>query len=1793
MEINNILHKVLEGSFSPKEGAKLLKKMGYKTLKGIKSEPPKERKVTNDKEVIVNTSGASLSKLMKEIENQVAEILSVNSKDIDRSTNFINLGLDSVMIMELTETLAEQLNVDLYPTLLFEEQNITEVATYLLKHHKKAVLSFLDITEEEINTVKVHEQKENFYKSQVVTALTSKPIEKIRVEQKESSNDDDIAIIGMGAILPEAKTIDEFWENLLAEKNSINNPPKDREQSLKFGWNKEQLPKGGFIEDIYDFDPMFFKLSPREVEYMDPQQRLLLKVVWNAFEDAAYDISRIDTQKIGLFIGVSTSDFLELMLAQNTPINAHSATGSIHSILANRISYLFNFGGPSEVVDTACSSALVALNRAVMSLEQGECEIAVVAGVNALLTGRLFNSFGQAGMLSKDEQCKTFDEDADGYVRGEGAGCIILKKKTKAITDRDPIRAYIKNVVVNHGGRSNSLTAPNVKSQIALYKRAYQEKGINPLALGYIEAQGTGTKLGDSIEVTAATKAITEMSADQVTGQEQIFIGSAKTNIGHLEAASGIVSIIKAALILENEIIPKTLNIKQKSSYLRLEENPIKIAEQQYKWNAVFEGNHKKNLIGVSAFGFGGTNAHAVLKKQLEKAVSTVTTEREVIVLSSREQQSLRQNAALLKQYIVKNQENIVLQDIAYTLQIGRKQMETRTAFVVSSIDELIAELECIASESNKAQQLYTILDFPEETLFDNEAPCINFCLDLIQKGKLELLLQKWIIGEPVPFSKIFTSGNRKRIHLPGYYFKNQSYYLPGTENTPAIKTFEETSKIAKTVKKDVITIIECIDKVKTIIAETVKVPVEEIGAQVTFTNLGLDSVLGVECIEKINEAFAIDLAPIIIYDYVNIHQLSKYILKEELKVEEVETTAQKNDDIIQEYSEDELLEGIAVVGMSGKFPGADTLDEFWENLTSATNTVTPVPLHRWDSKKHYDDTLATPNSTNSKWGGFIKDIDKFDPSFFKISPREAIAMDPQQRLFLMEAWKALEDAGYSNKYLNGKQAGVFVGVSDNVSGYKRILKEEGVHTSASTFIGNSSSILSARIAYHLNLKGPALAIDTACSSSLVALHLAMESIQNGTSDIALAGGVCTLTTEDFHVDSGQARMLSPTGLCKAFDTNADGFVPAEGVGVIVLKKLKEALKDGDRVHAVLIASDMNQDGTGNGITAPSSLSQQQLIEKVLDKAQCTADAIGYVEAHGSGTSLGDPIEINALTNAYRKHTETTNYCHIGSVKSNIGHTLTAAGIAGILKTILALKHKTIPPTLHVNEKNKHIQWEQTPFIVNTQNVVWNSSRERIGAVSSFGFSGTNVHVLIKEAPIVTNKLQKGIHKTHILCFAAKTKKALKSYIKTITKYIDENAIKIEDLAYMLSTRSSHFGYRYSLIATTIDEVKQQLNKFKPDSNNEDRISFTVLSEVLFTEEQHEVYTNAITNLEDNRKESLETLTGLYHQGYSIDWEKVYSAQEYNFLETPKPQMDLKSYWPFEIKKETEKEIITKSLKPESYFAIQPLAKEENTFTISFFDKNDVIVDHKVKGKSVLPGVSYIEILLQTIKFKGFDKNSITVRNMEWMRPLMFEDRQQELFLKFKGSTFIFYQVHEQRTIVYASGSIEKTDLNTSIRIKKYAIESIKKQSTTIHEDNIYTELKAVGLTYGQAFNGVEKIWQNGQWALSKIDKKIENSTINNYTINPAILDSALHGVFKLLNSDTLEVNETPIPIKINKIQLFDTIDTSIYSYIKEIQHEGEKNYRFNLILLKENGQVLAVIEGLELQASKLANFYN
>nr|RNJ65933.1 MAG: polyketide synthase [Leptolyngbya sp. IPPAS B-1204] len=516
-------------------------------------------------------------------------------------------------------------------------------------------------------------------------------------------------------------------------------------------------------------------------------------------------------------------------------------------------------------------------------------------------------------------------------------------------------------------------------------------------------------------------------------------------------------------------------------------------------------------------------------------------------------------------------------------------------------------------------------------------------------------------------------------------------------------------------------------------------------------------------------------------------------------------------------------MEPIAVIGIGCRFPGAHDPQSFWQLLCQGGDAITEVPPDRWDIDQFYDPTPGRPGKMNTRWGGFLDQVDQFDRQFFGISPREAVSMDPQQRLLLEVAWEALERAGQVVEQLAGSNTGVFVGISS--SDYRQIFQGEYDCLDPYMSTGNAFSIAANRLSYLLNLQGPSLAVDTACSSSLVAVHLACQSLRSGESNLALAGGVNLILAPEVTIVLSQAQMMASDGRCRTFDAAANGYVRGEGCGVIVLKRLTDAQRDGDRILALIRGSAINQDGRSNGLTAPNGLSQQSLLRQALANAAVSPDQISYVELHGTGTTLGDPIEAEALGAVLGQGRTTAQRCAVGSVKTNIGHLEAAAGIAGLIKVVLALQYRQLPPSLHFQSANPYIPLDRLPLKVQQTLEEW-TSNPCLAGVSSFGFGGTNAHVILQAAPADANlrptdttainpATNPATELAYVLPFSARSPEALRSLAQSYQTFLTTHTeVNFEQICFTASTKRSHHDYRLALVCRDRNQACVQLQTF-------------------------------------------------------------------------------------------------------------------------------------------------------------------------------------------------------------------------------------------------------------------------------------------------------------------------------------------------------------------------------------------
>lgn len=596
----------------------------------------------------------------------------------------------------------------------------------------------------------------------------------------------------------------------------------------------------------------------------------------------------------------------------------------------------------------------------------------------------------------------------------------------------------------------------------------------------------------------------------------------------------------------------------------------------------------------------------------------------------------------------------------------------------------------------------------------------------------------------------------------------------------------------------------------------------DTVGIHDNFFDLGGNSLLMIQVHKKLVKGLSLNFPVVALFQYPNIYKLAQYLSRSPTE------SAQKKQRqrVIQLYDN----ESVAIIGLAGQFPGAKNIETFWQNLRDGVESITVFA----DEELEPADPAWMNNPSYVKAGAILADIDKFDAAFFGYSPREAENMDPQQRIFLECAWQALEDAGYDPQRYEGT-VGIYAGEGMNTYLINNVCPSRDYTNNRSFLetvgdvqmtIGQASDFLSTRVSYKLNLTGPSVNIQTACSTSLVAVHKASLSLLAGECDMALAGGVAIRVPQKTGYLHEAGAIFSPDGHCRAFDARAQGTVFGNGCGIVVLKRLTDAIAGRDNIYAVIKGSAINNDGSAKvDFAAPSVEGQAAVISEALATAGIAAHTIDYVETHGTGTPLGDPVEIAGLTQAFRQTTQANGFCALGSVKTNVGHLANAAGVVGLIKTVLSLKHQLIPPSLHFEKPNPQIDFANSPFFVNTQLRDWqktNGTPRRAG-VSSLGMGGTNVHVILEEAPETFNRenLQTGgelsERPTHILTLSAKTEPVLQELAKRYVTYLQANPEpQLADIGFTANTGRKHFEQRLAIVATSKTQLQQQLATFSP-----------------------------------------------------------------------------------------------------------------------------------------------------------------------------------------------------------------------------------------------------------------------------------------------------------------------------------------------------------------------------------------
>lgn len=1054
---------------------------------------------------------------------------------------------------------------------------------------------------------------------------------------------------------------------------------------------------------------------------------------------------------------------------------------------------------------------------------------------------------------------------------------------------------------------------------------------------------------------------------------------------------------------------------------------------------------------------------------------------------------------------------------------------------------------------------------------------------------------------------------------------------------------------------------------IQSIIAGLLHVDKAEVPLDVNFMKLGLDSNNMMEAVKNI-EASGVKLYATLFFEYQNINELVKYLYDEHgeklanyfgqspassansqatvpaMNENSPGTTRQQRTpkELLgttgkKSFDQEEEHRDIAVIGMYGYLPQSRNLDEFWRHIEASDDLVSEIPLSHWDYRPWFDTDPEIPNRTYSKWGSFIDDVDKFDPTFFEISPKYAEWMDPQLRLLLQSAYKTFEDAGLV-KQIRGSNTSVYVGSCFHEY-WDEVVRAQTPIVDYQYWSQVMSS-LSGTVSYTFDLQGASVPLDNACASSLSALHLGVQSILSGESEMSFVGGLNLLLSPLHYVHFSKLHALSPHGRCYTFDERADGYVPGEGVVSVLLKRLDRAIQDGDNIHAVIKGTAANHTGRSNNSTSPRPELQTKLLQAAWEKAQINPEDISYVDAHGTGTKLGDPIEVNALKRAFKKYTDKRHFCTIGSTKAHMGHLEGAAGLASVIKVILMMKNKKIPKMPHFEKINPLIELDNSPFTINTELVDWKSrdGKKLLAGVSSFGITGNNAHAVIEEyipenfripgGGIVVNS------STPVMIpLSAQKPDRLREQAQNLLSFIQKNRemnsqgesqssqINLADLAYTLQVGREEMKERLGLIVNSPKELEEKLQSFL-DGKRDVRNLF--LGQV----KQNQEILSIFIGDEDHQK-ALETwmlkgkygkLLNLWVKGFTFDWNKGYGENKPRRISAPTypfakdrcwvenlglPPMNLPSI-----------DFVKSGIKRH----LHPLLQEntsvlsEQRFSSTFTGDEFFLRDHIVQGKRVLPGVIYLEMAYEAVvRAKNNSqqdiKNNIQLKNVIWAKPIIV-DTPQEVHISLHpqdrendSSPIINYEVYTENPNVTGERIVHCQGMATLTPSQKFQTlnlasvrEKFKQNSISPRECD--TLFEAMGFTFGPAHKGIEVIYvRDNEEAIPEVFAKVNLpscvlDTQNQFTLHPSTLDASLQALIAGINIKG-QHKQPMLPFVLESIEVIDKCPNAVWVCARLVPQKGKAQsgsgriQKFDVDIYDENGKMCVKMQGFTSQVLK------
>lgn len=926
----------------------------------------------------------------------------------------------------------------------------------------------------------------------------------------------------------------------------------------------------------------------------------------------------------------------------------------------------------------------------------------------------------------------------------------------------------------------------------------------------------------------------------------------------------------------------------------------------------------------------------------------------------------------------------------------------------------------------------------------------------------------------------------------------------------------------------------------------------------------------------------------------INLRDLTKTIIKEQSNRREAfEAIASKD---------------IAIIGIACRIASSNNKDEYWQILKRGEDCIRELPKNRQKMNEPFLKARGNDLQEDGYFrGGFLQEIDKFDFELFNISPLEANLMSPHQRNFLETALSAIEDAGYGGKRIAGSKTGVFLGHStDFTVSYKEFIETLNPSLAGLAISGNLNSVIASRICYLLDLKGPSMVVDTACSSALVAVHMACLSLRKRECSMALAGAVTIdlLPLKSIKSKEDELGTTSPDGITRAFDDDAQGMGPGEGVGALLLKPLSKALEDGDNIYAIIKGSAINQDGNSVNLTAPNPAAQAEVIVKAWQEAGINPETITYIEAHGTGTELGDPIEIDGIEKAFNRYTNRKQFCGIGSVKTNVGHLDHSAGLAGLFKAVLALKNKEIPPSLHFRRPNKKISFEDTPIYVNDIHREWKASETpRRCGVSSFGLSGTNCHVVLEEAPEAeTRSSEVPGGRAHVLALSAKSREGILELIWQYQLFFErQKDIDLNNVCYTANTGRGHYNCRLAIIFKDLNELLIKLEKsavleksvlvhhgilygehkiISEKQGSREIGEITQSQQINDTKQANKDLNEYLQESDNINVEMMYKICEKYVSGSDIEWGLLYKDTNYKRVSLPGYPFLGKSCW-VEAGSESMANKLPRHKEIEHPLLERCIADSfDQIIYSSVFDVNNywILNEHKVAGAFVVPGTTYLEMVTEILRlhYSGWDFH---LKDVVFISPLALNEKETvEVHSVIKNEP-------DGLAFTIASKPVHGNDWNThaegKVRLLVHKDEGrldIENRKQTYREGTLETfeYEQGKGIETGPRWKCVQKTYIGMNELMAQLSVQEEYvDEIKQYNLHPALMDEAVNIALRSIGKGLY------LPFSYKSMVVMGRLPGKIYSYIKRRNADRTNNEfaSFDIILTDDTGKKVVQIE--------------